>query len=140
MNRAGRREDGQELTRSLWPFRWTRFAVHGSPDRAALYIVVKATRAPYPCPVVLYGVHNREAARRERKRERIHMGELVADLFTLLDGHARGEGAPACFGYPGPDLERWIDDRECKASGFARAFLRPGTTRGSGVGETLKDA
>jgi dihydrofolate reductase len=38
------------------------------------------------------------------------MGELVADLFTSLDGHAYGEGAPAYFGYPGPDLERWIDD------------------------------
>ena len=38
------------------------------------------------------------------------MGELVADLFTSLDGHARGEGAPAYFGYPSPDLERWIDD------------------------------
>jgi dihydrofolate reductase len=38
------------------------------------------------------------------------MGELVADLFTSLDGYAYGEGAPACFGYPGPDLERWIDE------------------------------
>ncbi len=38
------------------------------------------------------------------------MGELIADLFTTLDGHASGEGAPAYFGYPGPDLERWIDE------------------------------
>jgi dihydrofolate reductase len=38
------------------------------------------------------------------------MGELIADLFTTLDGHAFGEGAPAYFGYPGPDLERWIDE------------------------------
>jgi dihydrofolate reductase len=38
------------------------------------------------------------------------MGELVADLFTSLDGYAYGEGAPAYFGYPGPDLERWIDE------------------------------
>ena len=38
------------------------------------------------------------------------MGELVADLFTWLDGYAYGEGAPAYFGYPGPDLERWIDE------------------------------
>ena len=38
------------------------------------------------------------------------MGELVADLFTSIDGYAYGEGAPAYFGYPGPDLERWIDE------------------------------
>jgi hypothetical protein len=36
--------------------------------------------------------------------------ELIADLFVTLDGHAYGEGAPAYFGYPGPDLERRIDD------------------------------
>jgi hypothetical protein len=71
---------------------------------------VKATRAPYPCPVVVSSVHNREAARRGRTREGIYMGELVADLFTSLDGYAYGEGAPAYFGYPGPDLERWIDE------------------------------
>jgi hypothetical protein len=39
------------------------------------------------------------------------MGRLIADLFTTLDGYAYGEGAPAYFGYPGPDLERWIDDQ-----------------------------
>ena len=39
------------------------------------------------------------------------MGRLIADLFTTLDGHASGEGAPAYVGYPGPDLERWIDDQ-----------------------------
>ena len=38
------------------------------------------------------------------------MGELIADLFISLDGYASGEGAPAYFGYPGPDLESWIDD------------------------------
>ena len=38
------------------------------------------------------------------------MRELIADMFVSLDGHAYGEGAPAYFGYPGPDLERWIDD------------------------------
>lgn len=38
------------------------------------------------------------------------MRELIADLFTTLDGYAFGEGAPAYFGYLGPDLERWIDD------------------------------
>jgi hypothetical protein len=38
------------------------------------------------------------------------MGELIADLFITLDGHASGEGAPAYFGYPGRDFERWIDE------------------------------
>ena len=38
------------------------------------------------------------------------MGRLIADLFTTLDGHASGEGAPSYFGYPGPDLDRWIDE------------------------------
>lgn len=39
------------------------------------------------------------------------MRELIADLFTTLDGYAYGEGAPAYFGYPGPELERWIDHK-----------------------------
>lgn len=39
------------------------------------------------------------------------MRELTADLYTTLDGFAFGEGAPAYFGYLGPDLERWIDDQ-----------------------------
>ena len=38
------------------------------------------------------------------------MRELIADMFITLDGYAFGEGAPAYFGYPGPDLERWIDE------------------------------
>ena len=38
------------------------------------------------------------------------MRELIADVFVSLDGHAHGEGASANFGYPGPDLERLIDD------------------------------
>ena len=38
------------------------------------------------------------------------MKELIADLFVTLDGYAYGEGAPAYFGYLGPDLERLIDD------------------------------
>ncbi len=38
------------------------------------------------------------------------MGELIADLFITLDGYASGEGAPAYFGYPGPELERWVDE------------------------------
>jgi dihydrofolate reductase len=36
------------------------------------------------------------------------MRTLTADLFVTLDGFALGEGAPAYFGYFGPDLERWI--------------------------------
>ena len=38
------------------------------------------------------------------------MGQLTADLFITLDGYASGEGAPAYFGYPGPELERWVDE------------------------------
>jgi dihydrofolate reductase len=38
------------------------------------------------------------------------MGQLIADLFITLDGFARGEGAPAYYGYPGPELERWVDE------------------------------
>jgi dihydrofolate reductase len=38
------------------------------------------------------------------------MGRLIADLFITLDGYASGEGAPAYFGYPGPELERWVDE------------------------------
>jgi dihydrofolate reductase len=37
------------------------------------------------------------------------MRELVVDLFTSLDGFAKGERSPAFFGYLGPDLARWID-------------------------------
>jgi dihydrofolate reductase len=38
------------------------------------------------------------------------MGRLIADLFIALDGYAFGKGAPAYFGYPGPELERWVDE------------------------------
>ena len=38
------------------------------------------------------------------------MRELIAEMLISLDGYAFGEGAPAYFGYPGPDLERRIDD------------------------------
>lgn len=36
------------------------------------------------------------------------MTELTADLFSTVDGFAAGTGAGAFFGYPGPDLDRWI--------------------------------
>jgi dihydrofolate reductase len=38
------------------------------------------------------------------------MRDLIADMYITLDGYAYGEGAPAYFGYLGPDLERWIDE------------------------------
>jgi dihydrofolate reductase len=38
------------------------------------------------------------------------MGQLIADLFVTLDGYASGEGAPAYFSYPGPELGRWVDE------------------------------
>jgi dihydrofolate reductase len=38
------------------------------------------------------------------------MMELTADLFASLDGFAAGENAGAFFGYPGPDLDRWVRD------------------------------
>jgi hypothetical protein len=42
------------------------------------------------------------------------MRPITADLFVTLDGFALGEGAPAYFGYFGPDLERWIADELAK--------------------------
>lgn len=33
--------------------------------------------------------------------------ELVVDLFVSVDGWAGGDGLPAFFGYPGPDLQAW---------------------------------
>ncbi len=38
------------------------------------------------------------------------MRELIVDMYITLDGYAYGEGAPAYFGYLGPDLERRIDE------------------------------
>src|ERR671910_2107191 len=38
------------------------------------------------------------------------MGQLIADLFITLDGYASGEGAPAYFSCPGPELERWVNE------------------------------
>lgn len=38
------------------------------------------------------------------------MRELIADVYITLDGYAYGEGAPAYFGYFGPDLEHRIDE------------------------------
>lgn len=49
-----------------------------------------------------------------RHEEGIGMRELIADMFITLDGYAFGEGAPAYFGYFGPDLKRWIDDQSAE--------------------------
>jgi len=39
------------------------------------------------------------------------MRELIADLFITVDGYAAGRQAPAFFGYPGPELDGWIDEQ-----------------------------
>jgi dihydrofolate reductase len=39
------------------------------------------------------------------------MRELTVDLFITVDGWARGRNSPAYFGYPGPDLQAWIDEQ-----------------------------
>src|SRR5215210_1223142 len=75
-----------------------RSAVYGFPNRAKPP-VVNAARTPYPSLVVV-----------NRHGRKIDMRELIADLFVTLDGYAYGEGAPAYFGYFGPDLERLIGD------------------------------
>jgi len=38
------------------------------------------------------------------------MAELIADLFVSLDGFAAGVDTGPFFGYPGPDLGRWVSD------------------------------
>ena len=37
------------------------------------------------------------------------MRELIADLFTSLDGFASGTNEAAYFGYDGPDLSAWVE-------------------------------
>ena len=37
------------------------------------------------------------------------MRELIADLFITVDGYASGRESPAFFGYPGRELDIWID-------------------------------
>jgi dihydrofolate reductase len=39
------------------------------------------------------------------------MRELTVDLFSTVDGWASGRNSPAYFGYPGPDLQAWIDEQ-----------------------------
>ena len=39
------------------------------------------------------------------------MRQLTVDLFTTVDGFARGRDSPAYFGYGGPDLEAWIGEQ-----------------------------
>lgn len=40
------------------------------------------------------------------------MPELFADVFVSVDGSALGARSPGYFGYPGPDLQRWIQDEQ----------------------------
>ena len=42
------------------------------------------------------------------------MRQLTADLFITLDGVAAADEAPAYFGYPGPELDRWVHDEAKK--------------------------
>lgn len=39
------------------------------------------------------------------------MSDLTIELFCTVDGFAAGTDSPAYFGYDGPDLSRWIEDR-----------------------------
>jgi dihydrofolate reductase len=48
---------------------------------------------------------------RQGKLRRNMMRELTVDLFITVDGWARGRNSPAYFGYPGPDLQAWIDEQ-----------------------------
>lgn len=42
------------------------------------------------------------------------MRELTVDLFSTVDGWGRGRDSPAYFGYPGPDLQAWIDEQTAR--------------------------
>ena len=39
------------------------------------------------------------------------MRELIVDLFSTVDGFAKGRNSPAYFGYGGPELEAWIGEQ-----------------------------
>ena len=39
------------------------------------------------------------------------MRELTVDLFSTVDGFAKGRNSPAYFGYGGPDLDAWIGEQ-----------------------------
>lgn len=39
------------------------------------------------------------------------MRALIADLFITVDGYAAGRQVPAFFGFPGPELDGWIDEQ-----------------------------
>jgi dihydrofolate reductase len=38
--------------------------------------------------------------------------DVIVDLFISADSFAKGEHSPGYFGYPGPDLTRWITDEQ----------------------------
>jgi dihydrofolate reductase len=39
------------------------------------------------------------------------MRELTVDLFSTVDGWAKGRNSPAYYGYDGPDLQAWIAEQ-----------------------------
>jgi dihydrofolate reductase len=39
------------------------------------------------------------------------MVELSVEIFVSLDGYAYGTRSPGYFGYDGPDLQKWINER-----------------------------
>jgi dihydrofolate reductase len=39
------------------------------------------------------------------------MRGLIVDLFSTMDGFAKGRNSPAFFGYGGPDLHAWIGEQ-----------------------------
>lgn len=39
------------------------------------------------------------------------MGELTVEMLITVDGYGSGEGEAGYFGFPGPELEAWIDEQ-----------------------------
>jgi dihydrofolate reductase len=66
---------------------------------------------------------------------------LTCDLFITVDGYALGDGAAAYFGYPGPDLDRWISEQLAFPQTLVmgrvtyQAMAAAATSSGSGCGD-----
>jgi hypothetical protein len=75
------------------------------------------------------------ASKNERLRAKRALEPLLPIFRTATMGVANECRLPQKVSRAGGD-----DERECKASGVARAILRSGTTRGSGGREALEDA
>ena len=66
---------------------------------------------------------------------------LTSDLFITVDGYALGDGAGAYFGYPGPDLDRWISEQLSRPQPLVmgrvtyQAMAAAATSSGSAPGE-----